>query len=1069
MLPEDEDEETRRLMDQLVQRFPYLREFADVCSKRESDRLPPHRECDHRIELTGQNPLKTSPLYSLTLDQLEAMKRYLVDNLRKGFIEPSGAPFGSPVLFAKKHDGSWRFCVDYRRLNAATVKDKYPLPLIDETLRQLGKAKIFSKLDIRQAFHRVRMDPGSEDLTTFRTRYGQFRYKVLPFGLTNGPATFQRFINSQVFEYLDEFVTAFVDDLIIYSDNEEEHIEHVKAVLRKLRAAGLQVDLKKCEFHTTETKFLGFIVNTEGTQVDPLKIEAVTAWERPQNVRGVQAFLGFCNFYRRFVEGYGRIARPLQRLTAKDTPFRWTPECQEAFDTLKLRMTTTPLLAHYVPERETRMETDASDGVVAGVLSQMVDGQWRPVAYFSKAMSGPECNYPIHDKELLAIVRGIEEWYPLLMGARGQIEVLTDHHALQYFMTKKLLNARQAGWSELLAPLDFQIKYRPGKQNAAADALSRKAEDLTTQKAIQEAYRTQILLPAGKVDPRILEELDVQAEEATPEDHCRLCQLQATAEGDQPQARLQGYELTDEVLRRNRLSEGLESFREIAKTGATDWTLREDGLLVKGGRLVVPADDNLRTHLLAEFHEQLATAHPGRNKMRALVSRQYYWPGMMSDIDRYVRNCLTCRRSHKPRDRPPGLLKPAEVPARTWQHVTMDFHAMPRDRLGYDQVFVVVDRLGKRCYSLPCYKTTAAKEMARLYYRHIWRTHGTPESITSDRGPQFISDFWDEFCKILGVKLRLSSAEHPQTDGQTEIMNQYLDQRLRPFVNHFQDDWSELLPAMDFAQAVLPHESTGMAPIEVETGHLPRMSYDWEERTREFSTPTERLNRTQAQGFVSRIDEAVRFAQDSIRHAQEAQRKQADKHRRKEDFGEGSWVMVTKGKWQTDRPSDKLDFPVAGPFKILRKKGDSYLLDLPNTWKIHPVFTPDRLRKAPTDPLPGQELHPQPPEEIDGELEWQVDRITGSRLNKGRLEYRVQWTGWDEDPIWYPARNFKNSPHVLRTYHEEFPNAAGPPKRLAEWTDAYLKDTIDEDHADDDLPEDSSKTGPTRSRRRRKP
>lgn len=1067
-LPANEDEETRRLVEAQLERFPYLKEFADVFSKRESDQLPPHRDCDHRIELSpgSQNPLRTSPLYSLTLDQLEAMKKYLIDNLRKGFIEPSNAPYGSPVLFARKHDGSWRFCVDYRKLNAATVKDKYPLPLIDETLRQLGKAKIYTKIDIRQAFHRIRMDPASEDLTTFRTRYGQFRYKVLPFGLCNGPATFQRFINSQIFEYLDVFVAAFIDDLIIYSDNEDEHRTHVKLVLQKLRAAGLQADIKKCEFHTRQTKFLGFIVGTDGIRVDPQKIEAVSDWTRPKTVREVQAFLGFCNFYRRFVEKFGHIARPLQKLTLKDKAFVWTAECEEAFEELKSRMTSTPLLIHYDPAKETRVETDASDGVVAGVLSQKVDNDWRPVGYFSKTMQGAEHNYPIHDKELLAIVRAVEEWYPLLLGLEGCFEVLTDHHALQYFMTKRLLNARQAGWAELLAPLNFRILYRPGKLNAAADALSRKAEDLATQKEIQAAYRTQVLLPPHKLDPGILEGLqdsDVEDSDAEDSNICHICAVEAAEESQQ---RPHGYELIDSIIRTNRESESLASFREIAATEQTDWRLK-DGLLVKGGRLVVPVDGNLRTYLLAEFHEQLATAHPGRNKMRALVARQYFWPRMMSDIDRYVRNCLTCRRSHKPRDRPPGLLKPLELPDRPWQHVTMDFHAMPPDKAGYDQVFVVVDRLGKRSYSLPCYKTTTAKEMAFLYYQHVWRDHGAPETITSDRGPQFISEFWDEFCKILGIRIRLSSAEHPQTDGQTEIMNQYLDQRLRPFVNHFQDNWSELLPAMDYAQAILPHESTGMAPFEVETGCLPRMSYDWEERTRKFGSPREELNRTQAQEFVSRIEEAVQFARGNLLQAQAAQKKQADKHRREADFEPGQWVMVTKGKWQTNRPSDKLDNPMAGPFKIVKRKGHSYLLDLPAGWKIHPVFTADRLRKAPSDPLPGQELSQEPPIEVDGELEWQVVRIVASRLNRGTLEYRAQWLGWDEDPIWYPARNFKNSPHLLRQYHDEFPAAAGPPKRLAQWTKAYLEDVFDDDHPDDDQPEDPGKAG-SRTRRRRK-
>jgi transposase InsO family protein len=1074
-LLEGEDEDTQRAMEAAASKHPYLEEYADVFSKKESDNLPPHREADHKIEVESKQGLTTSPLYGHTLTQLEALKAYLKDCLERGFIEPSSAPFASPVLFALKSDGSWRVCVDYRKLNALTTKNRYPLPLIDDTLRQLGKAKIFTKLDIRQAFHRIRMDPESEDLTTFRTRYGQYKYKVMPFGLCNGPATFQSFINSQVFEFLDHFLTAYIDDLIIYSDNEEEHQEHVKKVLQKLRGAGLQADLKKCEFHTTETKFLGFIVGTDGIRVDPQKIEAVTSWQTPATVKGVQAFLGFCNFYRRFVERYGNIARPLQKLTMKDRAFQWTDDCQEAFDHLKKALTTTPLLVHYQIERETRLETDASDGVIAGVLSQKVDELWRPVCYFSKTMNGPEGNYPIHDKELLAIVRACEEWYPLLLGIQKKFEVLTDHHALQYFMTKRLLNARQAGWSEFLAPLNFEIKYRPGKMNAAADGLSRKTEDLTTQKAIQAAYRTQTLLPAHKLDPQVLKEFQEISEQEQdllntqePPISVQACKIWSI-DTDDVEGRPQGVDLIDKILQANRGAESLESFREMAsKPGNdTDWTIQE-GLLLKGGRLVVAGEDNLRTHLLAEIHEQLPTAHPGRNKMRTLVRQRYYWPKMFSDIDTFVRNCLTCRRSHKPRDKTPGLLKPLDIPNRPWQHVTMDFHSMPEDKQGYDQVFVVVDRLTKRAYSLPCYKTTTAKEMAGMYYKYVWRNHGVPDSVVSDRGPQFISHFWDEFCRMLGVKIKLSSSEHPQTDGQTEIMNQYLDQRLRPFVNHYQDNWAELLPAMDFAQAILPHESIGLSPFEVETGYQPRMSFDWEARSQQSLSEAETLSREDAVKMTSRIQEAVLLAKEHLEKAQATQKKQADKHRRPEDFKTGDYVMVTKGNWQTNRPSDKLDFPVSGPFKILAKKGASYLLDLPDTWKMHPVFSPDKLRKAPSDPLPGQVPTPLPPEEIDGELEYQVEKLMGSRLTRGKLEYLAKWIAFDDDPVWYPARNFKNAPAVVRKFHEEFPEAAGPPKRLTQWEKAHLEELDEEDHPEDDFPESQAKEGPTRSRRRYK-
>ena len=263
-------------------------DFLNVFSKTASNTLPPHRSYDHKIELEGQTQLAAGPLYSMSSEELKSVHKYLLDNLDKGFIEPSHAPFSSPVLFVKKSDGILRFCIDFRKLNAITRKDRYPLPLIDETLARLNKAKIFTKLDIRQAFHRIRMHPDSEELTTFRTRYGSYKCKVLPFGLTNGPATYQCYMNDILLDYLDIFCTAYLDNILIYSENESDHCEHVRKVLFRLRKAGLQADIKKCEFDVKKTKYLGYIVSIDGLMVDPEKISVVKGWLPPKSVKVIQ-------------------------------------------------------------------------------------------------------------------------------------------------------------------------------------------------------------------------------------------------------------------------------------------------------------------------------------------------------------------------------------------------------------------------------------------------------------------------------------------------------------------------------------------------------------------------------------------------------------------------------------------------------------------------------------------------------------------------------------------------------------------------------------------------------------
>ena len=503
------DEENMRL---IQEKLPAeYADFADVFSKASSDTLAPHREgVDHKIRLTApESTLTCNHLYKLSEQELQATKKYIMENLNKGFITPSkDNPFAFPILFVKKSNGGLRMCVDYRRLNEITKKDPYPLPLIDEILPRLLNAKVMTKIDIRQAFHKIRMDPESEHLTTFRTRYGNFQYKVLPFGLTNGPATFQRYINHIFADVLDDFLTAYLDDLLIYSGSRKEHTEHVRMVLQRLREAGLQADIRKCEFSTTKTKYLGFIISMNGLAVDPEKIQAINEWAPPSTVKGLQAFLGFCNFYRRFIEGYSRITKPLHQLTRKDTPYDFDAKCQDAFQKLKKALTSAPLLRHWNSDLPTKIETDASDGVTSGILSQQAEDQlWHPVAYFSKTMSAAECNYEIHDKEMLAIIRTLQEWRAELVGIKTRFKIHSDHEALKYFMTKRMLNARQARWAELIADYDFEIAHTPGKNNGKADALPRREEDVVQQKELKRNSRSRTLLKPSRLEPKVAEEI----------------------------------------------------------------------------------------------------------------------------------------------------------------------------------------------------------------------------------------------------------------------------------------------------------------------------------------------------------------------------------------------------------------------------------------------------------------------------------------------------------------------------------------------------------------------------------
>jgi hypothetical protein len=457
----------------------YDNKFLPLFSEAEANNLPPHCPYDHRIPLKEGFTPPFGPIYSLSQTELEALKKWLEENLSKGFIWASSSPTGAPILFMKKGDGSLQLCVDYRGLIEGTIKNRYPLPLLHETLLRLQKVKYYTKLDIWGTYNLVRMAEGEEWKTVFRMRYRLFELLVMPFGLTNAPASFQHFINDVLRPYLDIFITAYLDDILIYSDNLNDHRNYVLKVLEVLSEAGLYLKLEKYQFHWQEVKYLGFIISTSSIKIDPAKVTTIQEWPIPWNVKDVQSFLGFANFYWCFVQGYSNIVAPMTRLTRKNTHFVWSDKCSWSFESLKQAFTTAPVLQHFDYDREIIVKTDASNYVSAGVLSQYDDdGILHPIAFFSKKHSPAKCNYEIYDKELMAIIQAFEEWRPELEGALHPIQVLSDHKNLEYFMSTKLLNRHQTHWAKYLSCFNFKIVYCPRKAGGKPDALTHRSGDL---------------------------------------------------------------------------------------------------------------------------------------------------------------------------------------------------------------------------------------------------------------------------------------------------------------------------------------------------------------------------------------------------------------------------------------------------------------------------------------------------------------------------------------------------------------------------------------------------------------
>ena len=967
--------------------------YLDVFSEALANELPPHRSFDHHMPLEEGKVPPWGPIYSLSEVELKALKDYLDENLKKGFIVPSESPAGAPILFVKKKDGSLRLCVDYRGLNKITIKNRYPLPLISELLDRLSTGRIFTKIDLRGAYNLLRIKEGEEWKTAFRTRYGLYEYKVMPFGLTNAPASFQHLMNYHFRDMLDKHVICYLDDILIYSPDLETHRLHVIQVLTRLREVGLFAKAEKCLFHSDKVDFLGFVISPNGVEMDTKKVQTILDWPIPTNLFEVRSFLGFCNFYRRFIKSYSKVVQPLTALTKKDTPFTWTSTEQGAFDNLRQAFTSADLLKQYDPSKQLVLETDASDQAIAGVLSFEEGKQLFPLAFMSRTMVPAELNYEIHDKEMLAIVACFKEWRHYLEGAALPIKVYTDHRSLEYFTTSKQLNRRQARWSELLADFTFIIQYRPGVQGTKPDALTRRPDVHTVQKG-------------GSLDPTI-----------NPQNQQQLLKdgqfLFASAV----------YTIQPEFPQLVKDAQSTDTFRTNlpADLHDTPFHIKND-MLYNRERLYVPDQGKLRLTILQHYHDHRTAGHPGRHKTLQLIQRDFWWPKMRDYVKEYVDTCDKCGRTKSRRHLPYGELKSLPVPPFPWSSISMDLIEFLPDSNGYNSILVIVDRLTKQATFIPTTTGLDAKELARLFLTHIFSKHGLPQDIVTDRGSEFASDFWRELTKALDIKLNFSTAFHPETDGQTERVNQALEQYLRLYVDYQQHEWAELLPIAEFTYNNTPHSSTTVSPFFANKGYNPRANFAAISNDNTPASLDSQHPATFAEGVTALHD----HLRGEIQKANEASKIAFDRnHLPSPDYQEGDKVWLSTRFIKTTRPAKKLDNRYLGPFVIKDKiSSHAFRLELPTTMRIHNVFHVSLLEPYHENTLPGRIQPPPPPVEVNGDVEYEVEAILDHKIDRRfsaeeRLRYLVKWLGYD-DTTWEGPSNLQNATEILEAYRRKY-------------------------------------------------
>ena len=424
--------------------------------------LAPRRAFDHAIDLNaGATPL-WGIIYLMSANQAEELNKYVCKMLAEGKIVQSKSPAGTTILFVPKPDGRLRLCLDYRQLNKMTILNKYPLRLMTELRERVAGATVFTMLDLKDGYHLIRIRKGDEWKTALRTRYGHYEYKVMPFGLVNAPATFQAMMNTILREFLNHRVVVYLDDILIYSKSLKDNKALIKEVLARLERHDLAISLNKWVFHVDTVEFLGYIVGKDRVTISKNKIESIMSWKTPRSVKDVQIFIGFANFYRRFIENFSKVCKPItDTLKSKGDKklWSWGPERDKAFEELKQRFTSAPILAHFCPDRKTVIETDTSDFALGCILSQYLGKRLHPVAFHSQKLNDAEGNYEIHDKELLAILEAFREWKHYLLGADELVTVYSDHQNLQYFLTTKVWNPRQIRWAQWLVNFNLKIVY----------------------------------------------------------------------------------------------------------------------------------------------------------------------------------------------------------------------------------------------------------------------------------------------------------------------------------------------------------------------------------------------------------------------------------------------------------------------------------------------------------------------------------------------------------------------------------------------------------------------------------
>ena len=929
-----------------------------------------------RITLKDATKMITTRNYPSPRKWKDAWYVLLQQHLDAGRIRPSQAPTGSGAFIIPKADPTVlpRWVNDYRQLNANTVTDSFPIPRIDDILSDCAKGKIWATIDMTNSFFQTRMHPDDIHLTAVNTPWGLYEWLVMPMGIKNAPSIHQRRVTAALRPFIGKICHVYLDDIVIWSENLEEHVRNVRTILQALEDAKLYCNPKKTKLFATEILFLGHRISARGIEPDEGKADRIKQWPTPTSSTEVRSFLGLVRYLAIFLPKLADHTVILDELTRKecDKAFPgWKPRHQTAFDSIKKLVTSTECLTTIdpllMPDYKIFVTTDASDTGSGAILSFGPSYELaRPVAYDSRSFKGAELNYPVHEKELLAIIRALKKWRTDLLGYH--FEIWTDHKTLIHFENQRDLSRRQARWMEFLSQYDASINYIPGENNCAADALSRLPQ--TTFDGISSLFSGSS--PSKTTSSKF--ELDTDI----------LTAIKS------------GYTSDPFIAKLRSASAGLDII-----TNKNDFWFIND-------RLVIPDVKHVRESIYRLAHDSMG--HFGTGKCFSSLRDSFYWPNMRRDLEMaYIPSCADCQRNKSKTTRPIGPLHPLPIPDSRCDSVAIDFIGpLPMDN-GFDTIITFTDRLGSDIQIVPTVSTLTAEQLAEIFFDKWYCENGLPLDIVSDRDKLFMSRFWKTLHALTGVKLKMSTSYHPETDGSSERTNKTVIQCIRFAVERDQLGWVKSLPKIRFDIMNTMNRSTGFTPFQLRFGRSPRVLPPL--FPSDNHSPADKL----AADLIRRMQLDVADAQDHLISAKVSQAFQANKTRTNSfPFKVGDRVVLSTLHRRRDikagDPNRVAKFMPRfdGPYTIKNtdERHSTVTLDLPNLPNFFPIFHTSELRpflENDNSLFPSRALIPPEPITIDGQQEFFIDKIVDERKKRKKTLYKVRWQGeGPEGDKWLP-------------------------------------------------------------------